>query len=137
MKWLHRAVEAGCGEAASDLGECYAEGDGVEQDIEKAMKYSQKAAEFDFIPAFFMIGSLHMSIGEVEEAMLNYRKAAICGLSEDWLFDRLRAGFKSGYITKDEYAFTLRENQAASNEMKSVARERFKEFIKGIVDEAD
>ena len=130
VKWLHRAVEAGCGEAASDLGECYAEGDGVEQDIEKAMKYSQKAAEFDFIPAFFMIGSLHMSIGEVEEAMLNYRKAAICGLSEDWLFDRLRAGFKSGYITKDEYAFTLRENQAASNEMKSVARERFKEFMK-------
>ena len=54
----------------------------------------------------------------------------ICKLSEDWLFDRLRAGFKSGYITKDEYAFTLRENQAASNEMKSVARERFKEFMK-------
>ena len=80
--------------------------------------------------AFSVIGRFHLTVGEIEEAMLNYRKAVMCGVSNDSLFNTLRAGFKSGYITKDEYAFTLRENQAASNEMKSVARERFKEFMK-------
>ena len=48
----------------------------------------------------------------------------MCGTSEECLFNILRDGFKNGFITKDEYAFTLRENQKACNEMKSVDRER-------------
>ena len=35
----------------------------------------------------------------------------------------MRNGYKDGYITKDEYAFTLRENLKASNEMKSESRD--------------
>ena len=78
--------------------------------------------------AFAHIGCILFDRGELEEAMLNYRKAAMCGASSDSLFSKLRRGYRDGCITKDEYAFTLRENQAACNEMKSEAREEWKKF---------
>ena len=123
LKWYHRAVEAGDGHAAFYIGRCYLEGDGVEKDHGKAFQYYQKAAELGFIPSFALIGYLLFDKGDIEEGMLNYRKAAMCGISDEWLFDQLRIGFKNGFITKEEYAFTLRENQKACNEMKSEARE--------------
>ena len=114
LKWYHRAVEAGSGMAAYCLGNFYEDGEPLE--------YFQKAAELDFIPAFYTIGNLLIHKGEIEEGMLNLRKAAMCGLSDDSLFDLLRNGFKVGFITKEEYAYTLKENQKACNEMKSESR---------------
>ena len=129
LKWFHKAVEAGSRMAAYCLGISYANGDGVEQGIEKALEYFHKSAELGYIHAFSLIGTILMKKGEIEEGMLNYRKAAICGMSDDSLFKALRDGFKCGYITKDEYAFTLRENQAACNEMKSDGRDRIKVWL--------
>ena len=126
LRWYHRAVEAGSGHAAFNLGGCYLKGDGVEQDLEKALEYFQKAAELGGITAFNLIGFLLMVKGEIEDAMLNYRKAAICGDSNEHLFGELKEGFVNGYITKEEYAYTLREHQKACNEMKSDARESWK-----------
>ena len=129
LKWFHKAVEAGSRMAAYCLGISYANGDGVEQGIEKALEYFHKSAELGYIHAFSLIGTILMKKGEIEEAMLNYRKAAICGMSDDNLFNALRDGFKCGYITKDEYAYKLRENQAACNEMKSDGRDRIKVWL--------
>lgn len=150
LKWLQRALEAGCGKAAYNTGVNYLKGDGVEQDEEVAMEYFQKAADLGSVIAFYTLGNILMEKGEIEEAMLNYRKAAICGMSdecewlfaicglsddsifsslrtkEDRLFNMLRKGFKDGYITRDEYALTLRENQAACNDMQSEARIKFR-----------
>ena len=123
LKWYHRGVEAGSGKAALFLGKCYNEGDGVDKDEEIALEYFQKAAELGYVPAFNLIGAILMNKGFIEEGMLNYRKAAICGMSDDWLFNALRDGFEDGFITKDEYAYALREHQKACNEMKSDARE--------------
>ena len=50
----------------------------------------------------------------------------MCGVNNEELFDYLRTGFICGYITKDEYAFTLRKYQEAYDEMKSDAREKAK-----------
>ena len=122
LKWYHRALEAGSGMSAGIIGNCYHKGDGVEQDDDKALEYFQKAAELDFIPAFYTVGNFLIHKGEIEEGMLNLRKAAMCGLSDDSLFDLLRNGFKVGFITKEEYAYTLKENQKACNEMKSESR---------------
>ncbi len=61
-----------------------------------------------------------ISIGRV---LLESRKAAICGMSTSDLFGVLRVGYANDHITKDEYAFTLREHQAACDVMKSAARE--------------
>ena len=63
--------------------------------------------------------------------MLNLRKASMCGMNEKFIFDKLKIGFKYGFITKEEYAFTLRENQAACNEMKSGNREMAKMLLRG------
>ena len=125
LKWCLRAAEAGSGQAAYLLGGFYLKGErGVDKDHDKALEYYQKSAGLGHIPAFNLIGAIHMERGEMEEAMLNVRKASICGMSDGAIFNLLRFGFTNGYITKDEYAFTLRENQKACNEMKSVDRER-------------
>ena len=129
LKWYHRALEAGSGLAAYIIGTLYHEGDGVHKDIDKELEYFQKAADLGYIPARFLIGDLLMNIGEIEEALLNYRKAAMCGMTEDRLFNILRNGFRDGFITKEEYAFTLRENQNAYNEMKSDEREWWKTVL--------
>ena len=141
LKWYRRAVEAGSGKAARNigtlkpdagsgnaayfLGDCYWQGDGVEQDHDKAFEYFQTAAELGHVYAFLVTGTMLMQRGEIEEGMLNYRKAAISGMSGDSLFNALRNGFRDGIITKDEYAFTLREHQKACNEMKSDGRELY------------
>ena len=66
---------------------------------------------------------------EIEEAMINYRKAMICGVDDEDLFSYLRLGFSEGYMTKDEYAFTLRQHQAAGDEMKSEGRDRCRSMV--------
>lgn len=54
----------------------------------------------------------------------------MCGLSEDKVFNALSIGYTEGYITKDEYALKLRENQVACNKMKSEDRERAKVLLR-------
>jgi TPR repeat protein len=133
LKWYHRAVEAGSGASAGILGTVYHEGDDVDKDDDKALEYFQKAADLiqSNIPTFTLISRFHMSIGEIEESMLNLRKAVMCGMSDDWLFEMLRNCFILGFITKDEYAYTLREHQTAYNEMESKSRERAKKVLGG------
>ena len=46
-----------------------------------------------------------------------------------WYFTSLRDGYREGYITKEEYACTLRENQASCDNMKSDNREKEKEIF--------
>ena len=132
VKWCQRAVEAGSARAAIKLASIYNAGDVVGNDDAKRLFYLKKACEIGSEPnAFCKLGRYLMDQGEIEEAMLNFRKAAICGMEDDHLFQLLRNGFKKGFITKDEYAFTLRENQAAAAEYKSAAREFIKEALGG------
>ena len=129
LKLYQGALEAGSGRAARSLGLCYDLGDGVDQDEEKALEYYQRAVELGFEPAYSSVGYILMERGEIEEGMLNFRKAAMCGTDDKNIFDELRTGFNDGFITKDEYAFTLRKSQAAVNERKSEERELYKEYL--------
>ena len=131
LKWYIRAIEAGSSIAAERLAWYYLSGNGVEEDSKKALEYYQRAADLGDPSCFFMIGLFHFEKGEIEEGMLNLRKAAICGLSQGEdvpLFTDLKNGLKYGYITKEEYDYTQSENQTAINEMKSDARERYAEL---------
>ena len=132
LKWYHRASEAGSGQAAWNIGMFYYLGDGVDQDEEKALEYNQRAIELGFEPAYYSVGYILMARGEIEEAMLNYRKAAMCGADHRDLFDELRKGFSDGFITKEEYAFTLRKNQDAVNEAKTKGREKYRRILKDV-----
>lgn len=128
VKWYRRAAEAGSPRGTFSLGRCYEEGDGVEQNLDRALEYCQKAAELGNIDAFVAVGRLCIQKGEMDEAVLNLRKAVICGLSDIDQFNGLRACYRGEYITKEEYAFTLRENQKATDEMKSESREKVKKL---------
>lgn len=129
MKWWRLAAEAGSSEAANNLGMCYRKDNGVEQDIDRALEYYRKEPRLGGVAGFVNIGALLMLQGSMEEAMLNLRKAAICGLSDKLIFNALRKGYRDGYITKEEYAFTLRENQKVNNEMKSESREKITQVL--------
>lgn len=131
LKWYVRAIEAGSPDASMRLAWYYLSGDGVEKDSKKALEYYENATELGDGTAFLMIGLFHMENGEIEEAMLSLRKAAVCGLAQkngNSLFTDLRNGLKHGYITKEEYDFTLSENQTAIYETKSSAREEYAEL---------
>ena len=39
-------------------------------------------------------------------------------------FDAVKGGYKNGYVTKEEYANTLRSYQKSQEEMKSNARDK-------------
>ena len=80
------------------------------------MEYARKAADLGRVSSFGMVGQLLLQEKDLDGA------GAICGLSDARTFDVLREGFKLGYITKDEYAMTLRENQKSVNETKSDSR---------------
>ena len=129
LKWYKRGVEAGSELSAIKLAFLYWQGYRsnlrIRQDYDKSLEYFQKGVELGSVSAFITIGDIFMQRGEIEEAFLNYRKAVMCGMCNDDLFKTLRTAFKDGYITKDEYAFTLRKHQDACNEMKSDARDRY------------
>ena len=123
LKWMQRAAIEGFGKASHFLGNCYRCGqNNIERNINLAIEYYKQAGDNGSVQSYACAGEALFQKGEIEYAMLYYRKAAMCGLSNEDLFTQLRDGFGEGYITKDEYAYTLREHQKASNEMKSESR---------------
>ena len=120
-------VPSGGARAAFDLGGHYTCCD--QPDTEKALEYLQKSASLGYVPAYFMIYALQFDKGNIEEGILNLRKAVICGISRDEFFTSLRDGYREGYITKEEYAYTLRENQASCDNMKSDNGRKRRRFL--------
>ena len=59
-----------------------------------------------------------LAVDQRGKNILIYRKAIICGIGSGDLFNELRFWFKEGDI-KEEYSYTLRQNQTTCNEMKS------------------
>mmetsp|Transcript_38821 Transcript_38821/g.68182 ORF Transcript_38821/g.68182 Transcript_38821/m.68182 type:complete len:280 (+) Transcript_38821:81-920(+) len=125
LKWYHLAMDAGNPDSAMALAVMFMIGQGVRQDYNKTVYYFQKASDLGMPEGFAYLAVHHMTEGEVEEGYMNFRRAAMCGSSEGQgsVFKALREGFMDGCITKDEYAFTLRANQAARDEMSSEWRD--------------
>eukprot|EP00571_Detonula_confervacea_P005228 CAMPEP_0172330380 /NCGR_PEP_ID=MMETSP1058-20130122/61370_1 /TAXON_ID=83371 /ORGANISM="Detonula confervacea, Strain CCMP 353" /LENGTH=343 /DNA_ID=CAMNT_0013047591 /DNA_START=180 /DNA_END=1211 /DNA_ORIENTATION=+ len=119
--WCRRAADAGSSQAMGSLGISYLEGDGLGKDIAQGMQYLQKSAEHGQVLTFWLIAYKNWKRGEIEDAILNFRKGAVCG--SDKCLEQMLPLFKRGFITKEEYLFTLRAYQTVSNEMKSKARE--------------
>ena len=83
---LRKAAETGDATAQCALGECYAEGIGVEQDLQKAIAYYTLSAEQGFAPAQAILGLAYLSGAGVEEnpetALKYLQLAADQGLPE-------------------------------------------------------
>lgn len=126
LKWYHKAMDAGSAVAALKIYKIYKYGDGIERDKAQSIYYLQKAADLGLPSGCFILAAHFMEMHNIWASMLYLRKAAICGSEVPSIFKALQQGYREGYITKDEYAATLREHQEVINEMKSESRERYK-----------
>lgn len=60
----------------NNLGELYAQGLGVERDLDKAMELYRRASERGNAMAYYNMGWYMEQAGELDEALRHYRKAA-------------------------------------------------------------
>ena len=59
LEQLMRDAELGDADAQHNLAYCYEYGDGVVQDIDKAIYWYKKAAEQEFVPAQVSLGNIY------------------------------------------------------------------------------
>ena len=117
-----KAGELGCAGAYHNLGNAYHIGNGVEIDKKKAMHYYELAAMNGHVIARHNLGCSEGSAGKFHQAFKHYILAAKAGYKGS--LDMVKEGYKNGYVTKDQYANTLREYQKIQDEMKSDARDK-------------
>ena len=117
-----KAGELGCAEAYHNLGCSYRDGDGVEINEKKAKHYYEHAAINGDTDARHNLGCMEGQAGNHQRAMKHLLISASAGSKKS--LNAVKGGYMAGYITKDEYANTMREYQKSQDEMKSNARDK-------------
>ena len=117
-----KAGELGCDRAYYNLGINYQFGNSVESDMKKAKHYYELAAMNGDVNARNNLGAMEGNAGNLHRAMKHFILAASVGQKHS--LDAVKWGFMNGYVTKDEYANTLRSYQKIVDEMKSEARDK-------------
>ncbi|KAL7523399.1 hypothetical protein ACHAWF_000503 [Thalassiosira exigua] len=122
MKWYRRAADLGNPQACAVIGFAHVRGEmSLEQNYEQGINFLQKSIKLGDVQIFFWLALENWKRGEIEDSILNFRKGAVCGY--DKCLEQMLTLFKSGFITKEEYEFTLRAYQTATGEMESKDRE--------------
>ena len=120
-----RAGELGCAEGYYNLGHSYDYGMGVEVDKKKATYFYELAAMNGSVNARHNLGCLEWNdsrAGNYYRACKHFILSARAGDKES--LDSVKDGFMNRYVTKDEYANTLRAYQQRHDEMKSEDRDK-------------
>ena len=117
---LNRAADLGECDAYFRLAEAYRTGKGgVRKDMNKVLYHWKLAAMKGHEFARHLLG---MYDPNERSSMKHYMIAARSGYVES--LKKVGEGYKNGYVTKDEYAATLRAYQVSVNEMESVQRSK-------------
>ncbi len=103
------------------LSVMYQEGQGVETDKKRSVYHLEEAAIGGHADARFNLGVHEHSNGRTNRAMKHYIIAAKLG--HDDALHNVKFGFIDGFVSKDDYASTLRGHQAAVDATKSEQRE--------------
>ena len=117
-----RAGELGCQEAYCNLGNAYVTGRGVEMDKKKAKHYYELAAMNGSVLPRHNLGIMELKAGNIARANKHFILSANAGCKDS--LDWVRKSFMNNFVTKDEYANTLRAYQQQCDEMKSDARDK-------------
>ena len=126
----HKGVEFGSLEAHIFIGSAYSNGEGVEEDIEKAMYYWKLAAIGGHEKARHNLGWVELEHNDnIDRAMKHFMIAARSGYDES--LKVVGEGYKDGAVTKNEYANTLRAYQDSIDEMKSEERTKSSDIRHG------
>ena len=76
FKYYLKAAEAGIVPAMTACGNMYLDGKGTKKDLQKALEWFQKAAEFNNVTAINNIGYIHETQENYKEALKWYKRAA-------------------------------------------------------------
>ena len=114
--------ELGCAPAYYNLGQSYYHGYGVDVDIKKARYFYELAAMNGGVGARYVLGVMEWQAGNQQRAYKHVIIAAKSGHKDS--LEKVKEGFKSGLVTKDEYAQALRAYHEQQLEMKSEARDK-------------
>ena len=114
---LNKAVELGSCGAHFDLGGLYNQ---ETDDTKRIIRHYKLAAIGGHELARDNLGIIEMSNGNINHAMKHYMIGAKSGHDES--LKKFGDGYKAGYVTKEEYASTLRAHQNIRDEMKSDER---------------
>ena len=117
-----KACELGCAESYFNLGINYDNGIDVEIDKKKARHSYELAAMGGSVNARHNLGFIEGKAGKYDRAFKHYIIAARAGSKRS--LDTVKQGYMRGYVTKEEYANTLREYQKSLDEMTSDARDK-------------
>ena len=117
-----KAGELGCHEGYYNLGFAYCNGDGVEVDKKKAIHYYELAAMNQDVYARYNLGCIEGEADNIDRAMKHFILSARAGFKPS--LEEVKGGFMKGYVTKDDYANTLRAYQSQQDEMKSNDRDK-------------
>ena len=126
VEFYRRASENGSALGHSNLGNCYLNGTGVEQDRKQAVQHWQISAMMGHNTARYNLGVFEAKYGTMDRALRHYMIAAKCGHNDS--LEKVKKGFMRGQITKEDFEKTLRGHQASQDEMKSEQRDRAKSF---------
>ncbi len=119
--WI-KAADLGDADAHRCLGSMYRKGEGVEKDMKKAMYHLEQAAIGGHPYARYHLGLHEKTNGRFKRAARHFIIAA--NLGDDVSLKCIKDLFAQGIVTKDDYASSLREYQAAVDATKSVEREK-------------
>jgi len=126
FEMYNKAAELGLPQAHYNVSNAYFygyfHGYGVGRDTIKAARHLKLAAIGGDEVARHKLGIEEAQLGNMDRAMRHFMIAARVGFDES--LKEVGNGYKTGYITKDEYASTLRAHQSIRNEMKSEERTR-------------
>jgi len=119
---LLRGGQLGYSEAYYNLGNSYEVGRGVVVDKKKSQHYFELAAMGGNVSARYNLGLLEYRAGNQHRAFKHFTMAARAG--HETSLEVVKAGFRNGLVTKDEYANTLRAHHESQKEMKSDERDK-------------
>lgn len=114
-----QAAQLGMPTAHSYLADLYVTGEGVQKDREKTMQHTMIAAMGGHERSRFNLAVMDEALGNMDRAMKHFMIAASSGY--DCLKD-VGEGYKAGFVTKEQYANTMRAHQTICDEMKSEQR---------------
>ena len=127
-----RAADLGDVVAHYQLSVLYREGKGVEKDEKRALHHTEQAAIGGHPDARYNLGCLEEGNGRVDRAVKHYIIAAKLG--HDNSLAVLEELYKTGYVSKEDFATALCGHKAAIDATKSPQREQAAEFDKKLAE---
>jgi len=122
FEYYTKAAALGDMEAHNNIAGLYHKGEGVEKDMKKAVYHMEEAAIGGHPKARHNLGCTEGNNGRIDRAMKHFIIAA--NLGHDDALEEVKKGFQRGFVSKEDYAASLRGHQAAVDATKSKQREK-------------